>query len=78
MSVGEECWRYDALDVHELAGKFDVRDIQMALDSANQGEMTLQTMVFEPRDLVLHLAIGKPPVSLNKMEKIELAPLFEQ
>lgn len=78
MSVGEECWRYDALDVHELAGKVDVRDIQMALDSANQGEMTLQTMVFEPRDLVLHLAIGKPPVSLNKMEKIELAPLFEQ
>lgn len=78
MSVGEECWRYDNLDIHELAGKVDVRDVQMVLDSANQGDMTLQTMVFEPKELVLHLAIGKPPVSLNRMEKINLAPLFKQ
>lgn len=78
MSVGEECWRYDALDIHDLAGKVEVREIQLALDGANQGAMTLQTMIFEPRDLTLHLAIGKPPVSLNKMEKIALAPLFKQ
>ncbi|QDT75788.1 C45 family autoproteolytic acyltransferase/hydolase [Lacipirellula limnantheis] len=77
-SVGEECWRYDALDIREEAGRVDVRDVQTALDSANQGEMTLQTMVFEPRDLVLHLAIGKPPVSLNRMERIELAPLLKR
>jgi isopenicillin-N N-acyltransferase-like protein len=78
LSVGEQCWRYDALDVHPLAGQVGIRDVQLALDGANQGDMTLQTMVFEPRDLVLHLAIGKPPVSLNKMEKIELAPLFKR
>ncbi|WP_428306791.1 C45 family autoproteolytic acyltransferase/hydolase [Lacipirellula sp.] len=77
MSVGEECSRYDALEIDDLADKVDVREIQLALDGANQGEMTLQTMIFEPRDLTLHLAIGKPPVSLNKMEKIALAPLFK-
>jgi isopenicillin-N N-acyltransferase-like protein len=77
MSVGEECWRFDLLtDVPNQP--LDVAAVQQRLDAANQGDLTLQTMVFEPRELVLHLAIGKPPVSDDPLVRIELAPLFKQ
>jgi hypothetical protein len=35
-------------------------------------------MIFQPREQVLHLAIGKPPVSDEPLVKIELTPLFEK
>ena len=77
MSVGEECWRFDQLaDVPNKP--LDVAAVQQRLDAANQGDLTLQTMVFEPRALVLHLAIGKPPVSDDPLVRIELAPLFKK
>jgi isopenicillin-N N-acyltransferase-like protein len=77
MSVGEECWRFDLLT--DVPNKpLDVAAVQQRLDAANQGDLTLQTMVFEPRELVLHLAIGKPPVSDDPLVRIELAPLFKQ
>ena len=47
------------------------------LHAANQGELTLQTMVFEPRELALHLAIGLPPTSDDALVRIDLAPLFD-
>jgi hypothetical protein len=33
-------------------------------------------MVFEPRDLMLHLALGEPPSSDDPLTRIELSPLF--
>jgi hypothetical protein len=33
--------------------------------------------VFEPRELVLHLAIGAPSTSDDELTRIELKPLFE-
>ncbi len=78
MSVGEDCWRFGLLTDFHKDRPIDVAAVQQRLDAVNQGDLTLQTMVFEPRELVLHLAIGKPPVSLNRMEKINLAPLFKQ
>src|SRR5690606_34357854 len=61
MSVGEQCWRYDGLFDVQPESLLDVKAVQQRLDAVNQGDQTLQTMVFEPRELVLHLAIGKPP-----------------
>lgn len=78
MSVGEGCWRYDALVDFAKGPKIDVAAIHERLHAANQGELTLQTMIFQPRELVLHLAIGKPPVSDDPLVKIELTPLFEK
>jgi hypothetical protein len=76
MTVGETCRRYDAIQA--LPDRpIAVADVQERLDAANQGRLTLQTMVFEPRELVLHLAIGEPPVSDDPMTRIDLAPLFK-
>jgi hypothetical protein len=77
LSTGESCWRYEALmKVGAAAPPLDVAAVQAALHSANQGDLTLQTMVFEPRTLAMHLAIGKPPTSDDPLVRIDLAPLF--
>lgn len=79
MAVDRECWRYEALlgagaDRYDKA--WDVEAVRQRLDAANQGELTLQTMVMEPRELALHVAFGEPPVSGKSLTRIDLAPLF--
>jgi isopenicillin-N N-acyltransferase-like protein len=73
----EPCWRYPRLAQAADAPPLSVDDVRHYLDLANQGELTLQTMVFEPRALALHLAIGKPPTSHSALTRIDLAPLFK-
>jgi hypothetical protein len=57
-----------------------IRDVQRYLDAANQGELTLQTMIFEPATLTLHLAfaIDRRPASSCELKRLELAPLFRR
>lgn len=73
-----ECWRYDILK--KAAGKRDVTVEQIGeyLDDVNQGKLTLQTMVFEPEMLRLHLAAGDVPSSKQPLKKIDLAPLLKR
>jgi hypothetical protein len=47
------------------------------LNKVHLGDQTLQTMVFEPRTLTLHLSIGVLPSSQGPLRKIELAPLLK-
>jgi isopenicillin-N N-acyltransferase like protein len=77
LSVGELCDRYDALGKLPAISPLDVPAIQARLHAANQERLTFQTMVFEPRELVLHLALGEPPTSDDPLTRIELAPLFK-
>ena len=76
LAVNEECWRYDRLQAAGEKQTLSVADIQNGLHQANQGELTLQTMVFEPNELVLHLAMGAPPSSQHKMHRLELRDLL--
>lgn len=76
LAADQQCWRYERLESTRRAESLDVTAIQTALHQANQGELTLQTMVFEPRELVLHLSLGAPPSSGHKLHKLELADLF--
>lgn len=68
------CYRYDRLSKCE--DKVDLEALAKRLDSANQGSHTLQTMIFEPATLTLHLAIGKCPTSALPMKTLELKELF--
>jgi isopenicillin-N N-acyltransferase like protein len=76
LSVDKECWRYDELLESSSTPKFDVGAVQQGLDAVNQGDHTLQTMVFEPRELALHVAFGEPPVSDDPLTRIDLRPLL--
>ncbi len=78
LCVDDDCWRYERLTQAADQSTFSVDDVQARLHAANQGDLTLQTMVFEPRELALHLAIGPPPTSDDALVRIDLAPLFAQ
>jgi isopenicillin-N N-acyltransferase-like protein len=77
LAVEDHCWRYPRLIAAAESEPMTVEDVHRKLHEANQGEFTLQTMVFEPRDLVVHLAFGQPPTSDDALTRIELAPLFK-
>jgi predicted choloylglycine hydrolase len=56
-----------------------VAEVQKYLDDANQGLETLQTMIFEPASLVVHLAFsdGVKPSTALKLNRLELGPLLK-
>jgi predicted choloylglycine hydrolase len=69
--------RFAALEaVRKKSGKLTPDDLRKELDAVNLGDLTLQTMVFEPATLKLHLAVGGVPASKEKLRTIDLKPLF--
>jgi hypothetical protein len=65
--------------VQKSDAKLGVSDVARALDSVNQGPSTVQCMVFEPKDRVLHLAYGGGKSATAKpLTKVELGPIFER
>jgi len=76
LSLDETCWRYDRLAEANGDSQIGVEALGEYLHRVNQGELTLQTMIFEPNELVLHLALGTPPSSANQLQRIELAEFF--
>jgi hypothetical protein len=76
LTTGVQCKRWDTLQKSWDTPKLALRDVARQLDAVNQGPMTVQTMIFEPAALKLHLAIGICPTSALPMKELELAPLF--
>lgn len=72
LATSTRCWRYAQLAGSATLPKFDVADIQRRLHAVHQGGMTLQTMIFEPAALRLHLAFGRGPATRLPLQSIEL------
>jgi predicted choloylglycine hydrolase len=72
------CRRYKALEKSKSMEKIDVAQMMKLLDAVNQGERTFQSMIFEPKALKLHLAIGKLPATKGEPKLLELEPLFKK
>jgi isopenicillin-N N-acyltransferase like protein len=70
------CRRYAALEETGKLPTIGVDDLAKGLHAANQDWLTLQTMVFEPNELKLHLAIGPCPTSALPMKTLDLRPLL--
>jgi hypothetical protein len=77
LSTGETCDRYEKLLGNFKDSTLGVEAVHAQLDAARQDRLTFQTMVFEPRELVVHLAIGEPPSSDDPLNRIELRRFFE-
>jgi isopenicillin-N N-acyltransferase like protein len=71
------CPRYHTLEKSQSLKKLDIEDVAKKLDQVNMGNLTVQTMVFEPAPLILHLAIGSCPSSALPLKKLDLQPLFK-
>jgi isopenicillin-N N-acyltransferase-like protein len=80
LCVGKVCKRYSILEKAQQGGeKLGADDIARELHKVNQAEYTVQSMVFEPAEKVLHLAYGGgKSATEKKLVKLELGPIFEK
>ncbi len=79
LSVSKECWRYRILHGYWRTSRpFSWHDVAGALHKVNLGQLTTQSMIFEPGPLRLRLAIGKPPASAGPFVSLELATLLQR
>ncbi len=80
LAANEKCWRYERLTkIRDEKQKMDTKDVHKALDLVNQGEYTLQTMIFEPEDMKLHIVMGgKAPVSGRPLKVFSLRKWLAQ
>jgi len=60
---------------HRMAS-LGVADLARKMHQVSQGWLTMQTMVFEPGPLRIHLAMGKCPSSALPLAPLELGPLL--
>ena len=68
-----ECWRYNALKRDGIKAKHSVSSIWDRLHLASW-KGTLQSMVFEPARLKLHLSYGPLPATSQLPKTIDLSP----
>jgi hypothetical protein len=75
-----KCWRYDALSPLQAkeAVKLAVADVFKQLDAVHQGKNTLQSMVFEPAERVLHFAYGEGLATRCDVRRLDLGKLFDE
>ena len=76
LAVFPLCRRYNILLRSGALEALGIADVAKALHDVNQGRLTAQTMIFEPKPLVLHLAIGACPSSAQPLRRLELKPLL--
>jgi hypothetical protein len=71
------CSRYQKLVQARKADELDLSDVAKKLDEVSMRGLTVQTMIFEPATLKLHLAIGSCPSSALPLKTLDLKPLFK-
>jgi hypothetical protein len=74
--VDKHCSRYARLDAAKWQQALDSSDIAKLLNAANQGRLTIQTMIFEPATLEAHLSFGPLPSSAQPLKTVALGPLL--
>lgn len=70
------CNRYPKLAHARKLDQLGVSDVAKFMNDVNMGRLTVQTMIFEPAALKLHLAIGSCPSSALPLKLLELEPLL--
>jgi hypothetical protein len=76
LAMSLRCPRYDALEQSRRFATLGLAEVQARLHAANQGPLTMQTMIFEPAARRLHLAIGSCPSTALPLRTLDLAALF--
>ena len=77
LAVGTQCRRYEQLSHGQQLEKLGVTDVARLLDSANQKNFTIQTMIFEPATLTAHISFGPAPSSSQPLRTIDLGALLK-
>jgi hypothetical protein len=77
LCLNKKCWRYAILEKSGSKEKLSLKDVAKQMHAVNQGAATLQTMIFEPAALKLHLAYGPGPATALPLRELHLQPLFQ-
>jgi hypothetical protein len=79
LNTPARCKRFDFL--HDTAakefGQIDQKAVQSMLGHVAQGKMTLQSMVFEPANRVIYLAVGANATT-HQYHRLDLGSYFQQ
>jgi hypothetical protein len=75
LAVDATCPRYEILDASRQLKRLEFADVAEKMDAV-ANDSTLQTMIFDPARLKLHLAFGPPPASQLPLRELELSKLF--
>jgi hypothetical protein len=80
LCVEDKCWRYDKLSPlsGKAEGKLGVKEVFAKLDEVTQDEHTLQSMVFEPAERILHLAYSPGSATRARIHHLDLGKLFDE
>jgi hypothetical protein len=78
LATSTKCDRYDLLVRCQDIPKLELADISRSLNAVSRKRDTLQTMIFDPTTLRLHLAIGQCPSSALPLKTLDLAPLLKK
>lgn len=73
-----DCPRYRILEKSQAIPRLDLKAVAKKMDEVNEGPLTIQTMIFEPAWLKLHLGIGSCPATKAPLKTLELAPFFKR
>jgi isopenicillin-N N-acyltransferase like protein len=76
LAVDTQCRRYEQLSHGQELDKLTVSDVSRLLNSANQNQFTIQTMIFEPTSLLGHISLGPAPSSAQPLKAIDFAALL--
>jgi hypothetical protein len=78
LETSENCPRHAALrNRTKDLDKLSVEDVHQVMHAASAGDWTLQTMIFEPSALRLHVALGKGPTSALPLKDLDLSKWFQ-
>jgi isopenicillin-N N-acyltransferase-like protein len=69
--------RFDELEKIRKLPKVGIEDMHKSLHAVSVRNHTLQTMIFEPAKMRMHLAIGACPASAKDLTALDLGPLFK-
>ncbi|MCK4300010.1 MAG: hypothetical protein KAX80_10785 [Planctomycetes bacterium] len=72
------CRRYDILgrELARLHGRLGVTQAVELLGMVHQGPLTMQSMIFEPGAMRVHLALGLPPTTSGPYRTLDAGRLF--
>lgn len=78
LATDDKCWRLPLLlPLQKDEKKLNVSDVFSKLDEVNQKRSTLQSMVFEPADRVLHFKYAEGNATKKEAVRLELGKLFD-
>lgn len=66
------CERYEKLMQAKEHDRIGIAEVISLLHAVNQGELTIQSMIFEPERLRLHLSLGPLPATKGPFVALEL------